>query len=85
MAGCHQPDDLDAQYGADSQNTGKAGMLMVQDSYVDVETTQYAHIFLPAAIWAEKEGVFTNTERRVNMIRQVTATLCRLEIGYADF
>ncbi len=44
---------------------------IVQDSYVDVETTQYAHIFLPAAIWAEKEGVFTNTERRVNIIRKI--------------
>jgi anaerobic selenocysteine-containing dehydrogenase len=44
---------------------------IVQDSFVDVETTQYAHIFLPAAIWAEKEGVFTNTERRVNIIRKV--------------
>ena len=43
----------------------------MQDSYVDVETTQYAHIFLPAAIWAEKEGVFTNTERRVNIIRKI--------------
>ncbi len=46
---------------------------IVQDSFVDVETIQYAHIFLPAAIWAEKEGVFTNTERRVNIIRQVKA------------
>lgn len=49
----------------------KLECLIVQDSYVDVETTQYAHIFLPAAIWAEKEGVFTNTERRVNLTRQV--------------
>ena len=44
---------------------------MVQDAYTDVETNQYAHIFLPAGIWAEKEGVFTNTERRVNLTRQV--------------
>lgn len=44
---------------------------VVQDSYLDVETTQYAHIYLPAAIWAEKEGVFTNTERRVNIVRKV--------------
>lgn len=44
---------------------------VVQDSFIDVETTDYAHIFLPAAIWAEKEGVFTNTERRVNIIRKV--------------
>ena len=50
----------------------KLECLVVQDSYADVETTQYAHIYLPAATWAEKEGVFTNTERRVNMVRKVT-------------
>ena len=49
----------------------KLECLVVQDAYTDVETSQYAHIFLPAAIWAEKEGVFTNTERRVNLTRQV--------------
>jgi assimilatory nitrate reductase catalytic subunit len=46
--------------------------LVVQDAYRDVETTNYAHLFLPAAVWAEKEGCFTNTERRVNLVRQVT-------------
>ncbi|HMB58722.1 MAG TPA: molybdopterin-dependent oxidoreductase, partial [Xanthomonadales bacterium] len=50
----------------------KLDFLVVQDSYADVETTQYAHLYLPAATWAEKEGVFTNTERRVNLVRQVT-------------
>jgi predicted molibdopterin-dependent oxidoreductase YjgC len=50
----------------------KLEFLVVQDSYADVETTQYAHLYLPAATWAEKEGVFTNTERRVNIVRQVT-------------
>ncbi len=50
----------------------KLEFLVVQDSYADVETTQYAHLFLPAATWAEKEGTFTNTERRVNIVRQVT-------------
>lgn len=49
----------------------KLEFLVVQDAYVDVETTQYAHLFLPGAVWAEKEGCFTNTERRVNLIRQV--------------
>ena len=49
----------------------KLECLVVQDAYTDVETSQYAHIFLPAGIWAEKEGVFTNTERRVNLTRQV--------------
>ncbi len=50
----------------------KLEFLVVQDSYADVETTQYAHMYLPAATWAEKEGVFTNTERRVNIVRKVT-------------
>ena len=50
----------------------KLDFLVVQDSYTDVETTQYAHLYLPAATWAEKEGVFTNTERRVNIVRQAT-------------
>ncbi len=50
----------------------KLECLVVQDSYADVETTEYAHIYLPAATWAEKEGVFTNTERRVNIVRKVT-------------
>ena len=50
----------------------KLDFLVVQDSYADVETTQYAHLYLPAATWAEKEGVFTNTERRVNIVRKVT-------------
>ncbi|MDO8703435.1 MAG: nitrate reductase [Sulfuricaulis sp.] len=45
--------------------------LVVQDAYADVETTQYAHVYLPAALWGEKAGVFTNTERRVNIVRQV--------------
>jgi len=49
----------------------KLEFLVVQDAYSDVETTEYAHVYLPAAIWAEKEGVMTNTERRVNLIRNV--------------
>jgi anaerobic selenocysteine-containing dehydrogenase len=51
----------------------KLECLVVQDCYADAESNQYAHIFLPAATWAEKEGVFTNTERRVNITRQVKA------------
>ncbi len=49
----------------------KLDFLVVQDSYRDVETTQYANMFLPGAVWAEKEGCFTNTERRVNLIKKV--------------
>lgn len=50
----------------------KLEFLVVQDAYRDVETTEYAHIYLPAALWAEKEGCFTNTERRVNLTRNVS-------------
>jgi assimilatory nitrate reductase catalytic subunit len=49
----------------------KLEFMVVQDAYADVECTNYAHVFLPAALWGEKEGVFTNTERRVNLVRKV--------------
>jgi len=49
----------------------KLDFLVVQDAYADVETNEYSHVYFPAALWAEKEGVFTNTERRVNLIRNV--------------
>ncbi len=49
----------------------KLEFLVVQDAYEDVETNQYSHMFLPAGVWAEKTGCFTNTERRVNLITPV--------------
>lgn len=49
----------------------KLDFFVVQDAYADVETNEYSHVYFPAAIWAEKEGCFTNTERRVNLIRNV--------------
>ncbi|NQZ81950.1 MAG: nitrate reductase [Colwellia sp.] len=45
--------------------------LVVQDVYEDVETNQYSHVYLPASVWAEKQGCHTNTERRVNLIDNV--------------
>jgi assimilatory nitrate reductase catalytic subunit len=47
----------------------KLEFLVVQDCYEDVETNQYSHVYFPASVWAEKEGCHTNTERRVNLIR----------------
>lgn len=44
----------------------------VQDCYQDTESAQYAHVYLPAATWAEKEGVMTNTERRINLVKPLT-------------
>jgi len=46
----------------------KLDFLVVQDVYEDVEMNQYSHVYFPAAVWAEKEGCHTNTERRVNLI-----------------
>ncbi len=48
----------------------KLEFMVVQDIYTDVESAKYAHVFFPAAMWGEKEGCFTNTERRVNIVRQ---------------
>jgi formate dehydrogenase alpha subunit len=43
--------------------------LVVQD-ILPTETTARADVVLPAACWAEKEGTFTGTDRRVQMIRK---------------
>lgn len=43
--------------------------LVVQDIFL-TETARLAHVVLPAAAFAEKEGTFTNTERRVQLLRR---------------
>lgn len=43
--------------------------LVVQDLFF-TETARYAHVVLPAASFAEKDGTFTNTERRVQLVRK---------------
>lgn len=48
--------------------------LVVQDLFL-TETAAYAHVILPACSWAEKEGTFTNTERRVQRFHQALAPL----------
>jgi formate dehydrogenase alpha subunit len=49
---------------------GQLDFLVVQDLFLH-ETAELAHVFLPAASFAEKEGTFTNSERRVQRVRQV--------------
>ena len=39
--------------------------LVVQDGFHPTPTSELAHLVLPAAIWGEKEGTYTNSERRV--------------------
>ena len=48
----------------------KLEFLVVQDIFL-TETAQYADVVLPAASFAEKEGTFSNTERRVQRVRKV--------------
>jgi anaerobic selenocysteine-containing dehydrogenase len=51
---------------------GRLELLVVQDGF-ETPTTALADIVLPAAIWGEKEGTFTNSERRVSRVRAAVA------------
>lgn len=44
-------------------------LLVVQDIFL-TETAKFAHVVLPSASFAEKDGTFTNTERRVQLVRK---------------
>jgi formate dehydrogenase alpha subunit len=51
------------------QSLNKAEFIVVQDIFL-TETAQLADVVLPAAASTEKEGTFTNTERRVQRVRK---------------
>ena len=63
-------------------SAGLAAMdcVIVQDLFLN-ETANYAHIFLPGSTFLEKDGTFTNAERRINRVRRVMAP----RNGYADW
>lgn len=44
--------------------------VIVQDLFLN-ETASYAHVFLPGSSFLEKDGTFTNAERRINRVRKV--------------
>jgi len=44
--------------------------VVVQDLFLN-ETANYAHVFLPGSTFLEKDGTFTNAERRINRVRRV--------------
>jgi formate dehydrogenase major subunit len=46
--------------------------VVVQDLFLN-ETANYAHVFLPGSTFLEKDGTFTNAERRINRVRKVMA------------
>jgi formate dehydrogenase major subunit len=54
--------------------------VVVQDLFLN-ETAKYAHVFLPGSSFLEKDGTFTNAERRISRVRRVTPPAA----GYADW
>ncbi|MGR9037580.1 MAG: formate dehydrogenase subunit alpha, partial [Gammaproteobacteria bacterium] len=54
--------------------------VIVQDLFLN-ETAKFAHVFLPGSSFLEKNGTFTNAERRISPVRQVMAPLA----GYEDW
>ncbi len=54
--------------------------VVVQDIFLN-ETAKYAHVFLPGSSFLEKDGTFTNSERRISRVRKVMPPLA----GKADW
>ncbi|HWD81355.1 MAG TPA: formate dehydrogenase subunit alpha, partial [Kribbella sp.] len=51
---------------------GALELLVVQDLFVN-ETAKFAHVLLPGTSFLEKDGTFTNAERRINRVRPIMA------------
>ncbi|MFB9319437.1 molybdopterin-dependent oxidoreductase [Cryptosporangium minutisporangium] len=47
-----------------------AEFVVTQDAFADTETNAYADVVLPAAMWAESDGVMVNSERNLTLARQ---------------
>ena len=54
--------------------------IVVQDLFLN-ETAKYAHVFLPGSSFLEKDGTFTNAERRISRVRKVMPPKAK----YADW
>jgi formate dehydrogenase major subunit len=54
--------------------------VIVQDLFLN-ETARYAHVFFPGSSFLEKDGTFTNAERRISRVRKVMPALA----GLADW
>jgi formate dehydrogenase major subunit len=63
-------------------SAGLAAMecVVVQDLFLN-ETANYAHVFLPGSTFLEKDGTFTNAERRIQLVRKVMTP----RNGHADW
>ncbi len=78
-----QGEDI-AQSDPDTKHVtnGLANMecVIVQDLFLN-ETAKYAHVFFPGSSFLEKDGTFTNAERRISRVRKTMAPLA----GLADW
>ncbi len=71
-----------AQSDPNSQHVAAAlsamEIVIVQDIFLN-ETSKYAHVFLPGSSFLEKNGTFTNAERRISPVRKAMAPLAGKE------
>lgn len=51
----------------------RAELVIAQDAYLGTETSEYADVLLPAALWAETEGVMVNSERNITLSQPAVA------------
>ena len=79
---CQGEDILQSDPDTKHVSAGLAAMecVIVHDLFLN-ETANYAHVFLPGSTFLEKDGTFTNAERRINRVRKVMAP----RNGFADW
>ncbi len=79
---CQGEDILQSDPDTKHVAAGLAAMecVIVHDLFLN-ETANYAHVFLPGSTFLEKDGTFTNAERRINRVRQGIPP----RTGYADW
>jgi formate dehydrogenase major subunit len=79
---CQGEDILQSDPDTKHVAAGLAAMdcVIVHDLFLN-ETANYAHVFFPGSSFLEKDGTFTNAERRINRVRKVMAP----RQGYADW
>ena len=74
----------------------RAELVIVQETFVDMETSAYADVVLPASLWSESTGIFINSERNLTLFEPALTApgqaipdwliIARIacEMGYAD-
>jgi formate dehydrogenase major subunit len=79
---CHGEDPAQSDPNTQHVQAALSAMeiVVVQDLFLN-ETAKYAHVFLPGASFLEKDGTFTNAERRISRVRRAMPPLA----GKADW